>query len=51
MARSKELQNLEDEVRQKLGISQVGPNMTTKEAGKLGGNMVKELINRGKQQR
>jgi len=51
MAKNKQLQNLEDEVRQRLGINQVGPGMTTKDAGKLGGNMVRELINRGKQQR
>ncbi len=41
------LKELEEEARRELGISQIGPQMTTEEAGKLGGYMVKKLIERG----
>ncbi|MDD2485780.1 MAG: small, acid-soluble spore protein, alpha/beta type [bacterium] len=41
------LRELEDEARKDLGITNIGPNMTTEEAGKLGGYMVKKLIERG----
>lgn len=41
------LKELEEEVRRELGISQIGPQMTTEEAGRLGGYMVKKLIERG----
>jgi len=41
------LKELEDEVKQELGIKNVGPNMTTHEAGMIGGYMVKKLIERG----
>jgi hypothetical protein len=45
--REQTLKELEEEVRQELGIKNIGPNMTTEEAGKLGGYMVKRLIERG----
>jgi hypothetical protein len=41
------LRELEDEARKDLGITNIGPSMTTEEAGKLGGYMVKKLIERG----
>ncbi len=41
------LKELEEEARRELGISQIGPQMTTEEAGRLGGYMVKKLIERG----
>lgn len=41
------LKELEEEVRRELGIKMIGPQMTTEEAGKLGGYMVKKLIERG----
>lgn len=41
------LKELEDEVREELGIENVGPNMSTHEAGMIGGYMVKKLIERG----
>lgn len=41
------MKQLEDEVRRELGIENVGPNMTTHEAGMIGGYMVKKLIERG----
>ncbi|MHB0999964.1 MAG: small, acid-soluble spore protein, alpha/beta type [Armatimonadota bacterium] len=41
------MKKLEDEVRRELGIKNIGPDMTTEEAGKLGGYMVKRLIERG----
>jgi len=45
--REQTLKELEDEVRRELGIKEIGPNMTTHDAGKLGGYMVKKLIERG----
>ncbi|HAH86121.1 MAG: small, acid-soluble spore protein, alpha/beta type [Armatimonadota bacterium] len=47
--REQTLKDLEEEVRRELGIQNIGPNMTTEEAGKLGGYMVKRLIERGEQ--
>ncbi|MFA7253265.1 MAG: small, acid-soluble spore protein, alpha/beta type [Patescibacteria group bacterium] len=47
MQSKEELKRLEEEVRQELGIKEVGPNMTTHEAGMIGGYMVKKLIERG----
>lgn len=41
------LRELEEEARRELGIRSTGPEMTTEEAGKLGGYMVKRLIERG----
>ena len=41
------LKDLEEEVRRELHIENIGPNMTTEEAGRLGGYMVKRLIERG----
>ncbi|MDI6829658.1 MAG: small, acid-soluble spore protein, alpha/beta type [Armatimonadota bacterium] len=41
------MKRLEEEVRRELGIQRIGPEMTTEEAGKLGGYMVKKLIERG----
>lgn len=51
MANNAMLDQLEEEVREELGIKNVGPNMTTHEAGMIGGYMVKKLIERaeGKQ--
>jgi len=40
------MDRLEEEVRRELGIKNVGPNMTTHEAGMIGGYMVKKLIER-----
>ena len=45
--REQTLKELEEEVRRELGITEIGPQMTTEEAGKLGGYMVKKLIERG----
>jgi hypothetical protein len=47
--REQTLKELEEEVRRELGIQTIGPSMTTEEAGKLGGYMVKRLIERGEQ--
>jgi len=47
MSREDTLKDLEEEVRRDLGITNIGPSMTTEEAGKLGGFMVKKLIERG----
>ena len=44
------LKKLEDEVREELGIKNVGPNMTTHEAGMIGGYMVKRLIERAEKE-
>jgi len=44
------LKELEEEVRRELGIENVGPNMTTHEAGMLGGFMVKKLIERAERE-
>jgi len=41
------LKEIENEVREELGIKNIGPNMTTHEAGMIGGYMVKKLIERG----
>lgn len=49
MSREDTLKDLEEEVRRDLGITNIGPSMTTEEAGKLGGFMVKKLIERGEQ--
>lgn len=40
------LKQLEEEVRNELGIKEIGPNMSTHDAGKIGGYMVKKLIER-----
>jgi hypothetical protein len=50
MAQEKEqtLKDLEEQVKRELNIGNIGPNMTTEEAGKLGGYMVKHLIERGR---
>ena len=45
--REQTLKQLEEQVKKELGITDIGPNMTTEEAGKLGGYMVKHLIERG----
>lgn len=45
--REKTLKELEEEVKRELNIKNIGPDMTTEEAGKLGGYMVKHLIERG----
>ena len=45
--RDQTLKELEEQVRRELNITSIGPNMTTEEAGKLGGYMVKHLIERG----
>jgi hypothetical protein len=44
------LRELEDEVRKELGITNIGPNMTTHEAGMLGGYMVKKMIERAERE-
>lgn len=49
MADKDKLDNLEEEVRREEGIDDVGPDMTTHEAGKLGGEMVKRLIKEGEE--
>lgn len=41
------LKDLEEQVKKELGIKNIGPNMTTEEAGRIGGYMVKHLIERG----
>jgi hypothetical protein len=41
------LKELEEQVKKELGIKEIGPHMTTEEAGKLGGYMVKRLIELG----
>lgn len=45
--REKTLKELEEEVKRELNIKNIGPDMTTEEAGRLGGYMVKHLIERG----
>lgn len=45
--RERTLKDLEEQVKRELGIKHIGPDMTTEEAGKLGGYMVKHLIERG----
>ncbi len=47
MEKEQTLKELEEQVRKELGIQNIGPQMTTEEAGKLGGYMVKRLIERG----
>jgi hypothetical protein len=44
------LKELEDEVKRELGIENIGPNMSTHDAGKIGGFMVKKLIERGEKE-
>lgn len=41
------LKELEEQVKRELGITHIGPDMTTEEAGRIGGYMVKHLIERG----
>lgn len=45
--RETSLKELEEQVKRELNIKHIGPDMTTEEAGKLGGYMVKHLIERG----
>jgi len=45
--REQTLKDLEEQVKKELNITNIGPNMTTEEAGRLGGYMVKHLIERG----
>lgn len=42
----KAMDTLEEKVKQELDIEEIGPNMSVREAGKLGGYMVKHLIER-----
>jgi hypothetical protein len=44
--KTESLKELEEEVRRELGIKNVGPNMSTHEAGMIGGYMVKKMIER-----
>ena len=46
-SREQTLKDLEEQVKKELNITNIGPNMTTEDAGKLGGYMVKHLIERG----
>ena len=45
--REQTMKELEEQVKKELNIQAIGPNMTTEEAGKIGGYMVKHLIERG----
>lgn len=45
--REQTLSELEEQVKRELDIKEIGPNMSTHDAGKLGGYMVKHLIERG----
>ena len=45
--REQSMKELEEQVKKELNIQEIGPNMTTEEAGKIGGYMVKHLIERG----
>ena len=45
--REQTLKELEEQVKKELNITHIGPGMTTEEAGKIGGYMVKRLIERG----
>lgn len=47
MEKEQTLKELEEQVKQELHIKKIGPKMTTEEAGRLGGYMVKHLIERG----
>lgn len=42
------LDRLEQEVREEEGIQNVGPEMSTHDAGVLGGHMVRKLVEEGK---
>ena len=41
------MKELEEQVKKELNIKEIGPTMTTEDAGKIGGYMVKHLIERG----
>lgn len=45
--REQTMKELEEQVKKELNITEIGPSMTTEEAGKIGGYMVKHLIERG----
>ncbi|HET6457227.1 MAG TPA: small, acid-soluble spore protein, alpha/beta type [Armatimonadota bacterium] len=45
--REQTMKELEEQVKKELNIQEIGPSMTTEEAGKIGGYMVKHLIERG----
>ncbi len=44
--REETMKDLEEQVKRELGIEEIGPNMSTHDAGKIGGYMVKHLIER-----
>ena len=44
MAKNKELQNMKEEIASELGVNLKKENLTAKEAGKVGGQMTKELV-------
>lgn len=46
----KNLENMKNEVASELGINLKADNLTAKDAGKVGGNMTKELVERAKSQ-
>mgnify|MGYP003296700587 CR=1 FL=1 len=48
MAKNKELQNMKEEIASELGVNLKKENLTAKEAGKVGGQMTKELVEQGK---
>lgn len=44
------LKNLKTEVSTELGIDLTSPNLTSKDAGRVGGQMVKKLIDKAENQ-
>ena len=48
MAKNKELNNMKEEIAKELGVNLKDEKLTAKEAGKVGGNMTKQLVENGK---
>lgn len=48
---NKELQGMKEEIASELGVNLKKENLTAKEAGKVGGEMTKKLVEQGKKKR
>ena len=48
MAKNEELKNMKEEIASELGVDLKNKNLTARDAGKVGGQMTKELVEKGK---
>ena len=51
MSKNKNLENMKNEVASELGVDLKDENLTAKDAGRVGGEMTKELVEEGKKKK